>query len=93
MNKFTIEEIYRCSRIDYCRLSGITPMELVDHLLAEVVMLERSLVAYRHEYRISGSITTDQQRWRAAIIKEINAKIDAKRAKIKDIKREFSFKD
>jgi hypothetical protein len=93
MPNFTIEELYRCDRVTYCRETGVTPLDLITHLQAEVNMLERSLDAYRHEYRISGSITTDQQRWRAAIIKEINAKIDAKRAKIKDIKREFSFKD
>lgn len=92
MSKFTIEELYRVNRVDYCRLSGVTPGDLITHLQAEIMMLNRSLEAYRQEYREGGHITTDEQRRRSAIIYEIRDKIDAKTSKVDDIKREFSLR-
>jgi len=90
---FSIEQIYRCSRVDYCRLSGITPVDMITSLSAEVSMLERSLELYRNEYRDGGSITLDSQKERASIIYAIQDKMDKKRHKIKDICKEFFLKE
>ena len=89
---FTIEELYNCSRVDYCRETGITPGDLIDSLQAEVKMLNKSLSHYRQEYREGGSITSDDQSRRAALIYEIQDKIERKEQKIKDIRVEFNFK-
>ena len=89
---FTIEQIYRCNRVTYCRETGITPIDLITSLQAEIKMLKISHNLYREEYRTGGSITLDEQRERSSIIYVIRDKIDRKTSKIKDIKREFSIK-
>lgn len=87
---FSIEQIYRCNRVEYCRQTGITPLDLILSLQAEIKMLNISLDHYDAEYKNGGSITDDIQRWRASIIFEIRTKLDNKTSKVNDIKREFN---
>jgi hypothetical protein len=86
---FTIEQLYRCTRQEFCDNTGISPTELLKSLEAEISMLKRSLDTYSKEYRNGGFITSDIQRDRSAIIYEIRDKIDRKSAKVRDIKKEF----
>lgn len=79
--------------MEYCRQTGITPIDLISSLLAEIKMLNISLEQYANEYKIGGSITDDIQRWRASIIFEIRTKIDNKTSKVNDIRKEFNLND
>jgi hypothetical protein len=66
---------------------------MITSLGAEVSMLERSLELYRTEYIDGGSIMLPEQRERASIIYATQDKMDNKKQKIKDIRKEFSIKE
>lgn len=84
---FSVEEIYGCSREDFCLRTGTTMEEMGIRLKKEVTILEVSLATKREEYRNGGSITDEEQRIRARLIKTIENKIKRKNEKIKDIER------
>jgi len=92
MSQFSLEEIYQCTRKEYCELTGITPQGLIKHLEAEIAILGRSIDMYRKEYREGGTIASDSQRRLSELINEIQKKIDSKIAKVRDIKNEFGVK-
>jgi len=89
MNKFSLEEVYQCTRKEYCTLTGITPQGLIQHLEAEIAILGRSIDIYREEYRNGGLVASKSQRRIANIMSDIQKKIDSKIAKVIDIKSEF----
>lgn len=84
---FTIEEIYNCTREEFCVRTGTDMSDMMIRLQKEVTMLELSLAAHREQYRSGGKITEDEQRYRARLIKTIEDKIANKSAKVKDITR------
>lgn len=84
---FTLEEVYGCTREEFCESTDTTMEEMMWRLRKEVSVLNLNLIVKRHEYRDGGLITDDDQRYRARLIKVIEDKIDSKTAKIRDIKR------
>lgn len=87
MCKFTIEEIYGCTREQFCSLTGTDMWDMVVRLKKEVTILEVSLAVQRDKYRNGGLITDDEQRIRSKLIKTIEDKIKAKRDKVRDIEK------
>lgn len=87
--KFSIQDIYGLTRHQYCLVTGITPMELIKHLEAEIMALRANYETVSEEYRNGGRVVATPQRIRAHLLSVINEKIFTKDAKVKDIKREF----
>lgn len=85
MREFTIEEIYGCSREQFCSLTGTDMRDMVVRLKKEVTILEVSLAVQRDKYRRGGPIADDEQRIRSKLIGVIEKKIKAKTDKVKDI--------
>lgn len=83
---FTLEEVYGCTREEFCDRTGTSMADMGIRLLKEVTMLEVGLAFHREAYRNGGLITDDDQRYRARLIKAIEDKIQNKSAKIRDIK-------
>ena len=88
--KFTIEQIYGVSRAQYCMITGISPEDMIRHLEAEIITLQSNYEAVQQEFINGGSIIEEKQRERVELLVVIYNKIDSKRGKVKDIKREFS---
>ena len=84
---FTIEEVYGCTREEFCERTGTDMWDMVVRLKKEVTILEVSLAVQREKYRSGGLITDDEQRIRAKLIKTIENKIKAKRDKVRDIEK------
>lgn len=84
---FTTEEIYGCTREQFCSLTGTDMRDMVVRLEKEVTILEVSLAVQRDKYRRGGLITDDEQRIRTKLIKTIENKIKAKRDKVRDIEK------
>ena len=87
MCKFTIEEIYGCTRKEFCERTATNMDDMVVRLKKEVTILEVSLAVQRGKYRSGGLITDDEQRIRSKLIKTIEDKIKAKRDKVRDIEK------
>ena len=87
---FTIEEIYGCTRDDYMRITGTTPEDMVYRIQQEVDQLKRSL-KQKHIILEWKEINTGEPVGirMANLIGHIEAKIQRKEKKIKDIKKEF----
>lgn len=83
--KYNIEEVYGLNRDEYCTVTGISIEELLSHLRAEVEVLTLRLDYLRDEYDFGGNFTDEPQRYRAGLIAYIEAKIERKTEKIKDI--------
>jgi hypothetical protein len=86
--KYDIEEVYGLKRAEYCTETGITMDELTSHLEAEVDVLSVRLNHLRDAYDFGGQYTDEKQRYRAGLMAHIEAKIERKTQKIKDIKNE-----
>jgi len=89
MKEFSIEEVYGVTREQYCNLTGISHFELMRHLEEELMVLRINYDRLSGIYRLGGSITDEQQRIRARLLKIISDKIESKSNKILDIKTEF----
>lgn len=86
---FNIEDVYGCTRKEFCERTGTPMEEMAIRLEKEITMLEVNLAIRRAEFIIGGSITEDEQRYRAKLIKAIEAKIKRKKDKVKDIKEQL----
>lgn len=84
---FTIEDVYGCTREEFCNATDTPLGEMAERLRKEVAVLNVNLAVKRHEYRVGGLITDEDQRTNAKLIKVIEHKIESKSAKIRDIKR------
>ena len=78
---FSLEELYGVSRAEYCKITGISPDELVKHLEAEVNMLENSYVEISTLYRES-ALASPQLKYFESLLHAINKRIESKKAKI-----------
>lgn len=87
MSNFTIEEVYGCSREEFCERTGTNMEDMMIRLRKEVTILEVNLAHQRDKYRNGGLITDDEQRMTAKLIKNIENKIKAKRDKVRDIEK------
>lgn len=74
---FSLEELYGVSREDYCKITGITPDELVRHLEAEIGMLEESYRYIATLYRES-SLNSAQLKYFESLLHAINKRIESK---------------
>lgn len=88
---FQIEDIYGCTRDEYCKLTGITPDMFITMLNAEVDMLGLNQKRVRNKLR-SASKTVDGLSDLIYLYQTIEKKLDRKKQKIKDIKNEFGIK-
>ncbi|HET8689360.1 MAG TPA: hypothetical protein VFM18_22345 [Methanosarcina sp.] len=86
---FTLEEIYGITRQEFCERTGTPMEEMAIRLEKEITMLEVNLAVRRAEFISGGAITDDEQRYRAKLIKAIEAKIKRKKDKVKDIKEQL----
>ena len=86
---FTIEQIYGCTREQFCERTGTTLEDMKIRLSKEVTILEVNLAKQREAYRSGGAYATDQQKNRAKLIKFVEDKIAQKKAKAKDINRQL----
>ena len=84
---FTLEELYGVDRNTYCERTGTSLEEMVVRLQKEITTLEVNLAVRRVEFIQSGSITDEDQRYRAKLIKKIEDKIKRKMEKVKDIRQ------
>ena len=82
---FTIEDVYGCSRIEFCERTGISMEDMAIRLKKEITMLEISLAKQRETYRSGGKVTDGNQRTTEKLIGVIEKKIKAKTDKVKDI--------
>jgi hypothetical protein len=87
--KFSIEDIYGLTRHQYCLVTGISHIDLIRHLEAEIMALKANYNKISDEYRTGGRVASTPQRIRAHLLSVINEKIFTKTAKIKDIKIEL----
>lgn len=83
---FTLEQIYGCTRKEYIEATDTDPIEMIVRYEKEIAMLQINLNVVRNEYRNGGSITDNDQRTRADLIKVIEQKIKNKSEKVKDIR-------
>ena len=88
--KHTIEELYGCSRAEYCRLTGITANSLVLHLKSEIIVLKANYERLSGIYRNGESVATDEQRRIEKLLADIHNKIISKTEKVDDITVEFN---
>lgn len=84
---FTLEEIYNCSRAEFCERTGTSMEEMRDRLKKEVSVLIKSFCHHHEIFRNGGSITDDGQRQLLKLLNAIDDKIQAKQSKIKDIEK------
>ncbi len=84
---FNLEEVYGVTRNEFMEQTGTTADQMTDRLMHEVAILKNNLACERDKYRNGASITEDEQRKRAKLIKYIEDKINRKTEKVKDIVR------
>lgn len=85
MSGFSIEQVYGCTRSEFCDRTGTNPEDIIIRLRKELVILEANLATVRVQFIHGGQITDDDQRERAKLIKVIESKIERKSGKIRDI--------
>lgn len=78
---FTLEELYGVSREEYCKVTGISPEDLINHLYSEVLMLQRSYAEISALYRES-SLSTAQLTYFEKLLHAIDKRIESKKDKI-----------
>lgn len=84
---FALEEIYNCTREEFCEQTDTQMSEMAARLIKEVAMLDNSLDFHRCNYRNGGRSTLDEQKQREKLIYAIERKLQHKREKIKDIQK------
>ena len=85
---YTLEELYGVDRAQYCKVTGVSPKELIRHLEAEISMLSRNYEVLSEQYRGS-TLMSPQLRDQELLLHEISKRIEAKKAKLLQIEREF----
>lgn len=82
---FTLEEIYNCTRVEYCNATGTSMQEMADRYKKEVDILKKAYKTYRSEYRRGAISVSDEQRKLQELLTTIEKKIIHKIQKIKEI--------
>jgi hypothetical protein len=80
-SSFTLEELYGVEREEYCKITGITPLELIKHLEAEVGMLQKSYDVNASIYRES-ALYSCELKYFEKLLYAISKRIASKKAKI-----------
>lgn len=82
---FCLEEIYNCTREEFCERTNTQMSEIVSRLEKECVILRESLLFHSDKYRNGGGVTLPEQRELAQLISAITHKLQAKHDKLIDI--------
>lgn len=82
---FTIEQIYNCTRYEFCERANTRMEDMLIRLRKECIMLELSLAFNREKYRNAGASVLPEQKELERLIYTIESKLLKKQGKIKDI--------
>jgi archaellum component FlaC len=86
---FSLEELYGVNRTEYCEITGVSQVELIRHLEAEVLMLSKNYEVVSTQYRES-TLMSPELREQELLLHEIAKRIDSKSQKILTMQRYYS---